>query len=89
MARRTRRRPMSREMSGRLGGLTTVASHGPGHMAAVGRRGGEALDRRIAVMAGISDTLPPAEYQARLKAARTAYYLRLAEARWGSRGARR
>jgi hypothetical protein len=55
-------------------------------MAAIGRRGGAALDARIAREAGIPDGLPEEEYRARLKAARTAYYIKLSEARWGRSG---
>ena len=40
------------------------------------------LDRKIAAAAGIPDDLPADEYAARLKAARTAYYIRLANERW-------
>jgi len=46
-------------------------------MAAIGRRGAEALDRRIALAAGISADLPPEEYARRLRAARRAHYTRL------------
>jgi len=58
-------------------------------MEAIGRRGGSALDVRIARDAGIPDGLTPEDYAARLKAARTAYYLRLAEKRWGRKAAAR
>lgn len=63
-----------------------VAKKGTGHMAAIGRRGGAALDARIAREAGIPIDAP--DYAERLKAARTAYYVRLSEARWGRKGAR-
>lgn len=76
------RRPMSNATRSRLGGLGLVASHGPAYMADTGRKGATALDRRIAREAGIPDGLPEAEYQARLAAARSAYYIRLADARW-------
>jgi hypothetical protein len=78
---------MSRETARRLGGLGDVAKHGPAYMAAKGRKGATGLDRRIAAEAGIPDGLPEAEYQARLAAARTAYYIRLAEARWSKAAA--
>jgi hypothetical protein len=64
----------------RLGGLTRVVKGPP--MAATGTLGANALDRRIAAEAGIPDGLPPEEYLSRLSAARSAYYVRLAEARW-------
>jgi hypothetical protein len=86
---------MSPSTRGRLAGLTNVARHGPGHMSLVGRMGATALDARIARDAGIPS--PPditeEEYRARLKAARTAYYIRMAERRWskahGGRGSAR
>jgi hypothetical protein len=73
---------MANTTRSRLGGLGVVAQHGPAYMADNGRKGATALDRRIAAEAGIPDGLPDAEYQARLAAARSAYYIRLAEARW-------
>jgi hypothetical protein len=79
-------RPMGHETRARLGGLGVVAKRGPGHMAAVGRRGRDGLDRYIAAQAGIPDDLPPEDYQARLDAARRAHFVRLAEARWGREG---
>ena len=79
----TRRRPMPLATRARLGGLAIVAGRGPDHLAAIGREGGHGLDRRIAREAGINESLPPEEYARRLKAARTAYYVRLAERRWG------
>lgn len=79
---RGRPRPMTAQRRARLGGLTVVASLGPDHMADVGRRGRTALDARIAREAGIPDGLPVTEFQARLSAARSAYFIRLAERRW-------
>lgn len=84
---RERRRPMPNRTRSRLGGLGLVAAHGPGHMADNGRKGATGLDRRIALAAGIPDDLPEAEYAARLAAARSAYYVRLAERRWAAKGA--
>lgn len=75
--------PMSKRTRARLAGLGTVARHGPGHMAAMGRRGAAKLDAKIARDAGIPEDDP--NYAARLKAARTAYYIRMAERRWGPR----
>ena len=83
--------PMSNRNRSRLGGLAKVARHGTEHMAAQGRRGAEALDLRIAREAGIPDDLrqgDPDEWARRLKAARTAYYLRLSNARWSRAGSR-
>ena len=81
---------MSTRTRARLAGLSNVAKNGSAHMAAVGRLGATALDRRIAQDAGIPDDLPEEEYRVRLKAARTAHYIRMAEARWsrahGGRG---
>jgi hypothetical protein len=71
---------MTNERRARLGGLTVVATRGPDHMAAVGRAGQTALDVRIAADAGIPPDAP--DYAARLKAARSAYMIRLAERRW-------
>lgn len=34
---------ITKAQAGRLGGLATVAKHGPAHMAAIGRRGAAAL----------------------------------------------
>lgn len=76
-------RPMPSETRARLGGLEVVARNGPGHMAETGRKGRAALDARIAREAGIPEGLSEADYQARLGAARRAYFVRLAEARWG------
>ena len=53
--------------------------------------GGAAALTSIAREAGIPEDLPltdPAEYGRRLKAARTAYYIRLSEARWRRAGSR-
>lgn len=58
-----------------LGGLTTVARHGPGHMARVGALGQDALSLRIAEEAGIPPDAP--DYVARLTAARRVYFARL------------
>jgi len=79
----SRRRPMPHATRVRLGGLSVVAKRGTEHMAAIGRRGGAALDARIAREAGIPEDAP--DYEERLKAARTAYYIKLSEARWGGR----
>ena len=76
---------MSNRTRSRLGGFGLVAAHGPDHMADMGRKGRSALDARIAKAAGIPDDLPEAEYLARLAAARSAYYVRLAERRWASK----
>jgi len=88
-ARNRRGRPLTPATRSTLGGLEVVAQRGSGHMAAIGRQGSEALDRRIAAAAGIPPDAP--DYAVRLKAARTAYYIRLshkaAEAR--TRRARR
>ena len=83
--------PMSNRTRARLGGLAKVARHGTDHMVAQGRKGAEALDLRIARDAGIPEDLrltDPDEYARRLKAARTAYYIRLSEARWSRAGSR-
>ena len=76
--------PMSATTRARLGGLQTVARHGPDHMARVGRQGATALDRTIARLAGIPDDMPSEEYAARLSAARRAYYVRLGQRRWSA-----
>ena len=81
---RAPRRPMSNSTRARLGGLGLVTRHGPDHMEAIGRLGASALDRRIAKSAGIPDDIPEEEYRARLKAARTAHYIRMAEKRWAN-----
>jgi hypothetical protein len=47
------------------------------------------LDAKLAREAGIPDDLPPAEYAARLKAARSAWGLRMAQARWTKRRPKR
>ena len=92
MPRRRPPNPMSAHTRARLAGLSNVARNGPGHMAAVGRLGATKLDERIAREAGIPTPpdIPEDEYRARLKAARTAYYIRMAERRWskahGGRG---
>lgn len=80
-----KRRPMTNERRARLGGLGLVARHGRDHMAAISAKGLTGLDHRIAVEAGIPDGLAPADFAARLRAARRAYYIRLAETRWASR----
>jgi hypothetical protein len=74
------RRPMTNARRARLGGLTVVANRGTDYMAQVGRAGQSALDRRIAETAGIPPDAP--DYEARLKAARSAHFIRLAESRW-------
>ena len=81
---RLRRRPTPLKVRSSMGGLTTVVRHGPGHMAAVGRLGGDKLDAKIAKDAGIPDDLDREgpEFRTRMKAARTLYYRRLAEKRW-------
>lgn len=75
-------RPMDDSTRAKLGGLGVVASRGTGHMAGIGRAGQSGLDRRLAAEAGIPDDLPREEYQARLDAARSAHFTRLAAARW-------
>jgi hypothetical protein len=74
------RRPMTNERRARLGGLTVVATRGADHMTEIGRSGQSALDRRLATEAGIPVDAP--DYEARLKAARSAHFIRLAERRW-------
>jgi len=71
---------MTNERRARLGGLTVVANRGPDHMTTIGRVGQSALDARIAREAGIPPEAP--DYAARLKAARSAHFIRLAERRW-------
>ena len=58
-----------------LAGLTTVARHGPSHMARIGAAGQDSLSRRIAEEFGI----PPdaQDYLPRLEAARRLYFARL------------
>lgn len=40
------RKKMTRQESGRAGGLANVARHGPAHMAAIGRKGGRSTQRK-------------------------------------------
>lgn len=82
VVRQSRRphRPMTKTRRARLGGLTVVATHGPDHMTTIGRVGQTKLDDRIAREAGIPADAP--DYAARLKAARSAHFIRLAERRW-------
>lgn len=79
------RRPMTPARKARLGGLTVVALHGPDHMTTIGRVGQSRLDVRIAREAGIAPDAP--DYEARLKAARSAHFIRLAEKRWAHKAA--
>jgi hypothetical protein len=71
---------MTRHTRARLGGLGKVIAVGSAGMADMGRLGATALDRRIAAEAGIPEDAP--DYASRLAAARSAYYIRLAEGRW-------
>lgn len=70
-------RPPPPTMSERahLAGLTTMARHGPGHMASIGAAGQDSLSRRIAAEAGIPEDAP--DYLPRLEAARRLYFSRL------------
>lgn len=77
-------RPMTNETRARLGGLEVVVRRGPEYMQAIGRQRRAGLDRRIAADAGIPDDLPPDQYATRLKAARSAYFIRLAGRRWSA-----
>jgi len=46
----------TKQSAGRLGGQATVARHGPGHMAKIGRKGAQALhDRYNLTPFGIGD----------------------------------
>ena len=58
-----------------LAGLTTLARHGPGHMATIGAAGQDALSRRIAAEYGVPEDAP--DYLDRLAAARRLYFVRL------------
>lgn len=59
-----------------------MVRHGSPHFKALSAAGRSKLDERIAREAGIPDGLEPREYEARLAAARSAHFLRLAELRW-------
>lgn len=69
------RAPLSLAARARLAGLSTVARHGPDHMAAIGAAGQDALSRRIAQEYGIPEDAP--DYAPRLDAARRLYFSRL------------
>jgi hypothetical protein len=71
--------PMSPAQRARLAGLTVLARHGPTHMATIGARGQSALDRRIALEAGIPDNAP--DHAVRLAAAKRVYFTRLRKRR--------
>jgi hypothetical protein len=47
MARRRRRKPLTRAEAGRLGGKSTVRKYGPEHMRAIGKAGFAALRRKF------------------------------------------
>lgn len=66
---------MSHAARGRLGGLETIKRHGTEAAAKGGRKGAATLDARIAADAGIPPDAP--DYDIRLKAARSLYYIRL------------
>lgn len=76
---RLRKAPMSQAQRAHLAGLTTMARHGPGHMARIGAAGQDALSRRIAAEWGIPEDAP--DYLARITAARRAYFARLRRSR--------
>jgi len=59
-----------------------MTRHGTDHMKMLSAAGRSKLDQKIAREAGIPDDLPPAEYEARLSAARSAWGLRMAQKRW-------
>lgn len=74
-ALRARPTPLTPGERAHLAGLTTLARHGPGHMASIGAAGQDSLSRRIAREAGIPEDAP--DYQERLDAARRLYFTRL------------
>lgn len=70
-----RRPKLSQAERAHLAGLTTMARHGPSHMARIGAAGQDALSRRIALEWGLDPNAP--DYLVRLAAARRAYFVRL------------